>query len=290
MSAARSSSLRRPPRRKHLRIAVAAVVAAILVAVGAIAITRALAPEEPAWRLPPANGRFDYQIGGPYAPDPGTAVVVRDWHVRPAKGVYNVCYVDVFQTQPEAEQWWRANHADLLLRRDGQPVEDPNWPDQYLIDTSTAAKRAAIVRLEVPWIAACAKKGFDAVEMDNLDSWYRSGDLLTPEDNLALARALVKEAHGLGLAVAQKNGAVLKSRGRSTARFDFAIAESCEVFNECSSYTGAYGRRVYEIEYTDESGSPFERACAARADQLSIILRDRLVVPKGQPDYRYEAC
>lgn len=244
----------------------------------------------PEWKLPPANAGFDYQIGGPYPPVEGAAVVVRDWHVKPASDHYDVCYINAFETQAEAETYWKTKHPDLLLQRDGSPVEDPGWPRQFLFDTSTAQKRAALASIMRPWIRSCAVKGFEAVEFDNLDSWYRSNDALTIDDNLAHARALVDMAHELHLAVAQKNGAVLKDLGKQTARFDFAIAESCEVFNECDSYTHAYGRRVFEIEYTDESGDPFARACAARGDQISVILRDRLVVPKGEEAYRYDAC
>lgn len=282
-------------RRRRLLLAGAGLVA-VAVAALLVVLARPGGPASPtsspsrAWRLPPANAGFDYQIGGPYSPVPGAAVVVRDRSVEPAPGRYSVCYVDVFETQAVEEQWWMTRHPDLLLRHDGAPVEDPNWPRQYLLDTTTAAKRSAIAAVIRPWIRGCAAKGFAAVEFDNLDSWYRSDGAITVADNLALARVLVEEAHGVRLAVAQKNGAVLKGEGRRVARFDFAIAESCEVFDECDSYTDAYGARVFEIEYTDEPGDPFQRACAARGDRISVILRDRLVVPKGRPGYRYSAC
>ncbi|MFD1720156.1 endo alpha-1,4 polygalactosaminidase [Amnibacterium endophyticum] len=289
-------TLRRLPRRRSPRLPLAA---AILAAAGVVIVALlALAAQQsaggsrtaPPWRLPPANSGFDYQIGGPYSPQPRAAVVVRDRDTKPAPRHYNVCYVNAFETQVVDEGFWMRRHPDLLLRIDGSPVEDPNWPGQYLLDTSTAEHRAALVKIVSAWIRGCAAKGFDAVEFDNLDSWYRSNDRISVADNLALARSLVDVAHDHRLAAAQKNGAVLKDEGRETAGFDFAITESCEVFDECDSYTDAYGARVFEIEYTDESGDPFPRACAARGGRISIILRDRLVVPEGKPDYRYDAC
>ncbi|MCZ9340288.1 endo alpha-1,4 polygalactosaminidase, partial [Streptomyces sp. TRM76130] len=62
---------------------------------------------------PPAHTGFDYQLGGPYPPPDGVRVVVRDHTVRPASGLYNICYVNAFQAQPGAERDW---DADLLLR------------------------------------------------------------------------------------------------------------------------------------------------------------------------------
>lgn len=281
----------RLPRRLRVPILLAGVLVVAIVAVLAVVRSGTSAPAaSPAWRLPPANAGFDYQIGGPYTPQRGAGVVVRDWHVGPAPDHYDVCYVNVFETQAADEAWWMQQHPELVLRVDGTPVEDPNWPRQYLLDSSTAAKRAEIAGIVTPWIRSCARKGYEAVEFDNLDSWYRSHELLTVDDNLALARTLVDAAHGMRLAVAQKNGAVLKGEGRRVAHFDFAIAESCEVYDECDSYTGTYGARVFEIEYTDESGDPFARACAARGDRIAVIQRDRLVVPRGQADYRYDAC
>ena len=52
------------------------------------------------WTLPPANGKFDYQIGGDYALPKDVEVVSRDWFAGTAPaGVYGICYVNAFQTQ-----------------------------------------------------------------------------------------------------------------------------------------------------------------------------------------------
>jgi hypothetical protein len=52
-----------------------------------------------------------------------------------------------------------------------------------------------------PWLADCKKKGYQAVELDNLDSWTRSHGLPAAADAVAMAGQLVTVAHELGLIV-----------------------------------------------------------------------------------------
>jgi hypothetical protein len=241
--------------------------------------------------LPPVNGQFDYQIGGAYPPAAARAIVDRDRSAEPVPGKYNVCYINTFQTQADEAAFWKARHSDLLLRtRQGNLVGDPDWPGEYLLDTSTASRRAAIAAIVGAWIDRCAKAGYQAVEPDNLDSWTRSEGLLTAADNLALAARLVSRAHANGLAIAQKNAAGLGDTGKTVAGFDFAIAEECQVYAECGAYTRPYGRHVIEIEYSDSGRSAFAEACAARGHTISVVLRDRDVVPAGRSGYDQEHC
>jgi hypothetical protein len=262
---------------------------AVLV-VAALGATSAGAAASPAVVLPPADGQFDYQLGGAYPPAPGVAIVDRDRSAAPVAGHYNVCYVNAFQSQPAARAWWRARHPGLLLRSNGRYVSDADWPGEILLDTSTAAKRRALARIVGGWIRGCARAGFQAVEPDNLDSWTRSRGRLTRADNRAFATLLASRAHAAGLAIAQKNTVELAPVGRAIG-FDFAIAEECHAYDECGTYVDAYGTRVYEIEYVDQGGTAgFAAACAALGSRISIVLRDRDVVPRGAAGYRYEAC
>lgn len=240
---------------------------------------------------PPVNGQFDYQIGGAYRPATGVRIVDRDRSERPTAGLYSICYVNAFQTQPEEAAWWKAHHRELLLTKSGGGyVGDPDWPGEILLDTSSAAKRSAIAAVVGSWVDRCAAAGFQAVEPDNLDSWTRSGRRLTKAGNLAYAHLLAVRAHRTGLAFAQKNAAGLTRSNVEAVGFDFAIAEECQVYNECGAYTSRYGRRVIEIEYTDNPRSAYTAACAARGASISVILRDRDVVPATDRAYRYAAC
>ncbi|GGQ77229.1 endo alpha-1,4 polygalactosaminidase [Couchioplanes azureus] len=235
---------------------------------------------------PPANAGVDYQIGTPYPPPAGVDVVLRDHGAAPAAGKYNVCYVNGFQTQPEDADWWRTRHRDLLLTRDGQEVIDEEW-GEILLDISTPAKRSALAAIVNGWIDECARKGFQAVEVDNLDTFTRSDDLLTADHATAYGKLLTDHAHGRDLAVGQKNAAELAARMRPATGFDFAIAEECAHWDECQTYVETYGDRVIVIEYTEDD---FDEACRGFGRTLSIVLRDRLVTAPGSSDYVYRAC
>ena len=237
-------------------------------------------------RLPPPAGQADYQIGGAYTPAAGTAIVVRDRTELPPPGLYGVCYVNAFQTQPDE----RGDHPELHLRVAGREVIDPDYPDETLYDVGSPAARSALAMVVGPWIDGCAADGYDAVELDNLDSPTRSEGALTAQDAEAFAALVIERAHRLGLAVAQKNAAERAAGARTRVGFDFAIAEECGVFGECDAYTAEYGARVLEVEYTDNGVAAYEQACRDRPGSLSIQLRDRDLVPAGRPGHVARTC
>ena len=263
-----------------------ALVAAI---VAALALTTApAAAPAPAPSPPPTAAVVDYQLGGAYRPAADVGIVTRDRSEKPSPGRYSICYVNSFQTQPGTLRWWKNKHPELLLRdAEGRLVRDPGWPDEVLLDIRTPARRKALGDLNRRWFDQCHRKGFDAVEPDNLDSWTRSDHRLKKRHAIAFARRLVREAHASGTAIGQKNTPQLSRLGLG---FDFAVAEECEVYQECGAYTRTYGTRLIEIEYTDNGRRAFARACAARAGRASILLRDRDVVPRGSRRYVSRSC
>ena len=236
--------------------------------------------------LPP-GAVADYQLGGGYPPPAGVTVVVRDSADTPLPGAFNICYVNGFQTQPGAS--WPA--ALLVPGPDGTPLADPDWPDEYLLDISTAGARAANLERIGPAIAACAAKGFDAVEFDNLDSFTRAGGHLSQDDALAFAALLVAAARAVGLPAGQKNTAELGTRGRDEAGFTFAVTEECHRWDECGAFTRVYGAgQVIGIEYTDDLRGTFVEACANPDRPGSLILRDRMLRPAGADGHSFAAC
>lgn len=234
--------------------------------------------------LPPAGAGFDYQLGGGYPPADGVTVVARDSTDDPAPDAYNICYVNGFQTQPGESEHWLAEHPDLVLNIDGEPFLDPGWPDEYLLDTSTAENREQIAALLGTVVASCLTSGFDAVEIDNLDTYSRSGGALTLEDNIDLAARYARVAHDLGMAIGQKNGAGYSERLKREVGFDFAVTEECARYDECSDYTDAYGELVFDIEY---DAAYLEAACDAVG---SAVLRDLGLSPADSPEYLFETC
>ncbi|CAD5995305.1 Glyco_hydro_114 domain-containing protein [Agreia sp. COWG] len=247
--------------------------------------------ETPGVLQPPFGKALDYQLGGSYPVANGVGLVTRDSTAMPETGVYSVCYVNGFQSQPGDDDRWLTGAPDLVLRgADGHPVVDENWPDEFILDASSSDKRERIFALVKQSISACAESGFDAVEIDNLDSYSRSGGRLSIDDALALARLYVDDAHSLDLAIGQKNSAEIGDRGRSEAGFDFAVTEECMRFEECPQFEAVYGDAVMDIEYADDLPDPFAEICASPDRPATTTLRDRDLVAKGESGYVFEHC
>ncbi|GAA1050363.1 endo alpha-1,4 polygalactosaminidase [Arthrobacter russicus] len=239
--------------------------------------------------LPPAAAKFDYQLGGAYDPPNGVTVVARDRLAPPSGAGYDICYINGFQTQPADSEAFRQAHPELLVQIDGQPVRDPKWTDEYLYDTSSPQNREALASLVKPWIEGCKSAGYSAVEIDNLDSFLRSQGKLTAEQNILLAAEYARLAHSSGLAIAQKNTKEYSKEMRG-AGYDFAVAESCFRWEECTEYLDHYPV-VLDIEYTDELGaSAFPAACQSPDRPTAMIIRDHYLVAAKDPDYYYRTC
>jgi hypothetical protein len=239
----------------------------------------------PEVELPPVDGGLDYQLGGAYEPPAGVQIVSRDRNEPPAPGLYNICYVNGYQAQPDENDFWLDEHPDLVLRDgSGDPVIDPDW-DEMLLDTSTEEKRIALAEIVGGWIEGCGAAGYQAVEIDNLDTYSRSDGLLTQDHNVAFMALLSAAAHDAGMAIAQKNSTEILDRAAEMGT-DFAVAEECNTYEECGDYIGTYGDAVLMIEYQP---GDFDTGCGAYPGH-SIVLRDLLLTTPGDGDYVYEAC
>ncbi|MGW4843215.1 endo alpha-1,4 polygalactosaminidase [Nocardia brasiliensis] len=286
----------RRTRRSLPPFVVPAVVVAVLSGCGSSsdddAASTLPSPPVPAnVQLPPAGAIADYQLGGAYPPPPGVAVVTRDSTAQPVPGLYNICYINGFQTQPTDRDRWLNERRDLVVADEsGRPIIDPDWPDELILDTSTEAKRRRLTDILSPIIRQCHDAGFHAVEFDNLDSYSRSHGRLTPDSNFDFAAMLVEVAHEANLAVAQKNAAESSPQAKTRAGFDFAVTEECFQFRECDNYRNVYGDHVIDIEYPDNLSTPFEQVCTDPSRAATTILRDRRLVPHGNTGYLYEHC
>lgn len=233
--------------------------------------------------LPPTNAAFDYQLGGAYSPPAEVQVVSRDRNDPPAAGLYNICYINGLQVQPGEEEIWP---DDLILRdQNGRPVIDSGW-DEMLLDISTAEKRRRIAAIVGEWIEECAADGFDAVEIDNLDSYSRSGNRIKINHAVDFMSLLSPIAHDNHLAIAQKNSTeLLEFRARMGT--DFAMAEECSRYNECGDYIDFYDENVLMIEYRT---GDFNTGCNRYGKTHSIILRDLNLRRPGAGSYVYDGC
>lgn len=235
--------------------------------------------------LPPVNAHVDYQLGGAYTPPAGVQIVSRDRNAPRAAGLYNICYVNGFQIQPDEEAFWLGSHPTLILRdAGGNPIIDVDW-NEMLIDVSTDAKRTEVAAIVAGWIDGCATAGYNAIEIDNLDSYTRSQNRLTEANAVAAMRLFSDAAHAKGLAIAQKNSSELVGR-KADLGTDFVVAEECNHYQECGDYTAAYGDHVIVIEYIR---ADFTAGCA-NFPQLSIVLRDRDLVTPSTAAYVFDDC
>lgn len=253
----------------------------------ALAACTSSSADGPGVRLPPEGARFDYQLGGAYPPPPGVTVVVRDvGEDRPEDG-YAVCYVNAFQTQPGED-----GADDLVLRTGGEVVTDPAWPDEAVLDLTSTDARRRVVERATRLVDACAARGYDAVELDNLDVASRSRGAFALAEATAVATDVVAHAHALGLAVAQKNTPELGAAGRDDVGFDLAIAEQCDRWEECAAYTDVYDV-VLDVEYAHDLRGTADEVCTRAtesADGATTIVRDLDLVPAGEPGHVLRTC
>ncbi len=195
---------------------------------------------------PPLTASWSYQLQGRLRIT-GARVYDVDAFDTPASFVarlhrsrrYAICYVD-------AGTWedWRPDRrrfpASVLGRDNGWPGE--RWLDIRRTDV--------IIPIMRDRIAKCRRKGFDAVEPDNVDGYANeTGFPLTARDQLRYNRRLARLAHDAGMAVGLKND--LDQVPALHNAFDFAVVEQCFQYDECGK-TRPFRRArkpVFAVEY-----------------------------------------
>jgi hypothetical protein len=103
-------------------------------------------------------------------------------------------------------------------------------------------------------IAMCARKGFDTVELDDIDSFdppSTTGFNLTPGDAQNFLAYAFNEIHRYGMTGLWKNSPLLTWWGRNYA--DGAVVEECYVYQQCLA-SQLRGSRQYGITCTALTG------------------------------------
>jgi hypothetical protein len=168
-----------------------------------------------------------------------------------AAGIKVVCYLSAGTYEnfrPDAGQF----PAAVIGRRNG-------WPGEKWIDVREAQQPSSVVlsimdaRLDM-----CAAKGFDGVELDNVDGYTNNtGFPLTGADQLFYNATLANASHDRGLAVLQKND--LEQIPALLPYFDGALNEQCNQYKECTTAQNgsfgydqyvAAGKPVFQAEYS----------------------------------------
>ena len=180
--------------------------------------------------------------------DETSAATVRALH---RNGRYVICYIDAGSYED-----FRADRGRFPRSVMGRTLE--GWPGERWLDIRRLDILAPILRARM---RTCARKGFDAVDPDNVDGYAnQTGFGLTRQDSLRFTRWLARTAHDLGLAVGLKNA--LEIVPSLASRFDFAVVEECFTYDECGRLTPFLrrGKPVYEVEYGGSSATLCPRA------------------------------
>ena len=164
-------------------------------------------------------------------------------------GAHVVCYMSVGSWEDYRTDAKRFPRRVIGRKLDGYPEE--RWLDVRRIGVLLPIMSRRMDR--------CVKKGFDAVDFDNMDGYtHKSGFPLTGRDQLRYNRRMARAAHERGLSVSLKNdvGQLRKLVGD----YDFALNEQCLVYDECDRYKPFVdaGKAVFHIEYEGEWDKPCE--------------------------------
>jgi hypothetical protein len=139
---------------------------------------------------------------------------------------------------------WRPDAGRFPERVLGEPN---GWPGERWLDVR---RRAVLRPIMERRLDMCARKGFDAVEFDNVDGYAnRTGLPLRGRDQLRYNVMLANEAHRRGLSALLKND--LGQVHALLPYFDAALNEQCHQYDECARldpFVDA-GKAVFGVEY-----------------------------------------
>ncbi|MEA2316350.1 MAG: hypothetical protein QOD44_539 [Solirubrobacteraceae bacterium] len=239
----------------------------LLALVAALAAVPATGPAAPAhgrpaavWR-PAATTTWQWQLTTPVDQSVDAAMydidlfdnsagVVASLH---AKGRHVTCYMSAGSFERG-----RPDSGRFPRRVLGRPLEGfatERWLDIRRLDVLGPIMRR---RLDL-----CRRKGFDAVEADNVDAYANnSGFRLTGADQLRYNRFLARAAHARGLSIGLKND--LGQVAALEPQFDWALNEQCFQYDECDRLRPFVraGKAVFNVEYELDTAAFCPRARA----------------------------
>jgi hypothetical protein len=224
----------------------------------ASATSAASAAAKAMWR-PRAGLTWQWQLSGTidasvdvqvYDIDGDTpASVVAKLH---AAGRRVICYVNVGA--------WEDFRADKNAFPASVLGKSNGWPGERWLDIRRISDLKPIMAAR---FAACAAKGFDGIEADNVDGYVNdTGFDLTADDQLAYNRMFAALAHADGLAVGLKNDG--DQVGQLLPSFDFSVDEQCFEYQECDQLKPfiSADKPVFEVEYNLETSAFCAQATA----------------------------
>jgi hypothetical protein len=175
-----------------------------------------------------------------------------------SKGIKAVCYISAGSWEkyrPDANDF----PASVLGRSNG-------WPGEKWLDIRKRKILKPIMRARMD---ICRRKGFDAIEFDNVDGYQNAtGFPLTGSDQLRYNIFLANAAHARGLSAFLKND--LEQIPKLLPYFDAALNEQCFQYSECpalSRFVKA-GKPVFTVEYKLDRSQFCDKANARNFNSL----------------------
>ncbi len=251
-----------PSHKNILTGTLLALFAALLVACSGTTPTDAA--QASIWKPKPGTGPWQFQLQGKIDTSIEADVYEIDGFDASARTVKKlhdqgrkvICYMDVGSWENYRPDKNRFPKSVIGKEYDG-------YPDERWLDIRRYRKFAKPLKAR---IAMCARKGFDALEPDNINGYENpTGFPLTAKHQLRFNRWIAKQAHRKGLSVALKNDG--PQAKKLVGSFDFAVVEQCFQYDECGQYLPFVraGKAVFSVEYE----TPRSEFCA-RAKKLNF--------------------
>jgi hypothetical protein len=186
-------------------------------------------------------------------------------------GKRNVCYFS-------AGSWedWRPDAAKFPAIVKGKAYD--GWAGEKWLDIRRWDILGPIMTARID---LCKRKGFDAVDPDNVadvDTWGDvTGFHLKRADAILYVQRLAKVAHDRGLAFGLKNATEMSRDTRVFSVSDFTVTEDCFAQGWCAASKNfiTAGKPVFALEYTDNK-IDFAAFCKqAKSLGLSPLLKHR---------------
>jgi hypothetical protein len=197
------------------------------------------------------QGKVDLSVKAPVYEVDGFDVPASTVRALQNQGRKVICYISVGSWENYRPDKAQFPKAVLGKRYDGYP--DERWLDirRYRLFSKPLINR----------IRMCARKGFDAVEADNVAGFQNpTGFPLTAADQLEFNLWIARQAHRFGLSIGLKNDP--DQVRKLVGSFDFAVVEQCFQYNECGRYSPFVdaGKAVFSVEYETPTSAFCSRA------------------------------
>ena len=245
------------PRR---RIPPAAIVAAVLaLTLPLLAATSAAAR----WQPEPTTAPWQWQLQGTVDTSIAAGVYEVDGFETPRRTVAKlhrlgrkvICYLDIGA--------WESYRPDAgAFPQSALGAVYAGYPDERWLDIRRLDLLAPVLRRRFD---LCARKGFDAVEPDNIAGYEnKTGFPLDGRDQLRFNRWVAREVHRRGMSVALKNDP--EQVRQLLGSYDFAVVEECFDYDECEQFSPfvAADKAVFVAEYEQPPASFCPRALRLR--------------------------